>query len=170
MSDKENRFWSKVQKTEFCWHWTASKTKGYGFFYLDGRSLRAHRVSWKWLRGEIPAGLVIDHMCRNRSCVNPDHLRVVTNKENILCGEAKAAKNKRKTHCIHGHPLIGENLRHPRHRPESRICRTCERNSRRAWTKRHIEKDPDWHKRRCREWRLKNKASRAPTTEKVNEG
>lgn len=61
-------------------------------------------------KGPIPEGLVIDHLCRNRGCVNPDHLEAVTQRENILRGEGLAAANARKTHCPKGHPYSGENL------------------------------------------------------------
>lgn len=77
------RFWSKVDKSGDCWLWMAYVTPtGYGQFGLSGRVCRAHRVSYELAFGGIPEGLVVDHMCHVKSCVNPDHLRAVTTKQN----------------------------------------------------------------------------------------
>jgi len=120
------RFWSKVNKTDTCWLWTACiQTGGYGLSWYNGRNVLAHRLSYELLKGEIPKGLTIDHLCRVRHCVNPDHLEVVTNKENVLRGEGLSAINSRKTHCKRGHPLSGDNLyRHPK---GERHCRACKK-------------------------------------------
>lgn len=80
----EERFWSKVDKSGACWLWTASKnTGGYGGFRLEGRKRLAHRVSYAWAYGHVPEGLKVDHKCHVRNCVRPDHLRVVTTKQNM---------------------------------------------------------------------------------------
>lgn len=78
------RFWSKVNQTESCWLWTGTITHGYGRFWStsEQREVSAHRRSFELARSEIPEGMQIDHICRNRACVRPDHLRVVTNKQN----------------------------------------------------------------------------------------
>lgn len=77
------RFWSKVQKTSDCWLWVGLlNDSGYGLFSVRNKHLRAHRFAWTLLVGEIGEGKQIDHRCRNRACVNPDHLREVTNKQN----------------------------------------------------------------------------------------
>lgn len=79
----EERFWDKVDKSGDCWQWTAGKDKdGYGQFKVDGRSLRAHRVSCEISGSPVPTGLQVDHMCHNTSCVKPEHLQIVTNKQN----------------------------------------------------------------------------------------
>jgi hypothetical protein len=79
----EDRFWAKVDKTETCWNWTGSTTNGgYGMFKMGASPKVAHRISYTYANGEIPDGMTIDHMCHNRSCVNPDHLRIATTKEN----------------------------------------------------------------------------------------
>lgn len=79
---------------------------GYGRFTMKGVQFKAHRLAYALLTGKrIPNGKVIDHMCKNTSCINPDHLRVVTNVENVMCGDSFAVKNKSKTHCINGHPF-----------------------------------------------------------------
>ncbi len=84
--DWERRFWSKVTKTETCWLWTASKNSaGYGVLGIGGRSGKmhlAHRLSYELAYGEIPAGKLVDHICRTRNCVNPAHLRPVSKKQN----------------------------------------------------------------------------------------
>lgn len=82
----EELFWAKVIKTDGCWGWTASTQRnGYGHFKVGGRKgkmLYAHRFAYELLVGPIPDGMQVDHQCRVRSCVNPAHLRLVTNKQN----------------------------------------------------------------------------------------
>ena len=111
MTPVEARFWAKVDKTGECWLWTGARDRrGYGSVGIDGRTRIAYRVAYEWLVGAIPAGLELDHLCRNPSCVNPAHLQPVTHRENILRGAAPSAVNARKTQCAHGHPLSGGNL------------------------------------------------------------
>lgn len=79
----EDRFWTKVNKTPHCWEWNGTKlASGYGVFGVAPKAFRAHRVSYMWANGPIPDDLFIDHICRNKVCVRPDHLRLVTNKQN----------------------------------------------------------------------------------------
>lgn len=110
------KFWNSVNKTPTCWLWTAGKTSaGYGLPYLGGgrkNPIRkyAHILAYEDVNGPVPDGKELDHTCRNRACVNPDHLEPVTHKINLLRGNGIAAKNARKTHCCHGHELVGENL------------------------------------------------------------
>ena len=85
-----DRFYSRIDRdSSGCWLWLGPKnTKGYGHFLLDGKMVMAHRYSYESLVGVIPTGLQIDHLCFNKSCVNPKHLEPVTNREN--CSRAKA--------------------------------------------------------------------------------
>ena len=106
----EERFWSKVEKGPSCWEWMAGKSSGYGKFRLNGVKKRAHRLSWEWKNGEIPEGLVIDHLCRNSGCVNPSHMEAVTQLENVRRGFGICAINARKTHCKQGHEFTKENI------------------------------------------------------------
>ena len=124
------RFWAKVDKSgpNGCWLWTASTRRGYGHFWWNGRLCLAHRVSWTLLRGEIPEGLTLDHLCRVHGCVNPDHLEPVTQKVNTLRGDTFPRRNSEKTHCAHGHRFTLENTRWTRvHGCTARVCRTCKR-------------------------------------------
>jgi len=111
-----------------CLVWTGCvSTAGYGIIrtsYPDGvwRNKYAHRLSYEASRGAIPDGLTIDHLCRNRACVNPAHLDVVTHRENILRGFGRCAINARKTTCPKGHPFDSE------YRGE-RGCSVCAREN-----------------------------------------
>lgn len=130
----QERFWLKVNKDGpvlnpelgHCWEWTAclaSKSR-YGLFFTPGRTGVAHRFAYEWLVGPIPDGLTLDHLCRNRACVNPAHLEPVLPRTNVLRGVGVTAHNAAKTHCKRGHPLTPENVYY---RKGGRQCRLCNR-------------------------------------------
>lgn len=132
----EDRFWEKVDKTDDggCWLWTAyTMPNGYGLFGVRrGKMILAHRFAYQVRVGEIPSGLVIDHLCRVRNCVNPTHLEAVTQWENVLRGAG--GPNGRKTHCPNGHEYTEENVYRRPGYPGSRYCRQCRRErSRSSW-------------------------------------
>ena len=109
-----------------CWLWTGRlDPKGYGTVHVFGKSQRAHRVVYELFVGPIPDGLELDHLCRVRHCVNPDHLEPVDHKTNVLRGDGWGAKNARKTHCVNGHEFTDENTR--LRIDGSRDCRACAR-------------------------------------------
>lgn len=119
-----------------CWEWTGCITKGerggYGRISIGNRKLAlAHRVAYELYVGPIPEGLTLDHLCRVRHCVNPTHLEPVTQRENCLRGESRAARHARQTHCVHGHPLSGDNLYTYPNGRRKRACLTCIRRWRR---------------------------------------
>ena len=99
------RFWQRVDQKDGCWLWKGSLTVyGYGQFQpARGKSYRAHRLAWEIARGPVPEGLVLDHLCRNRACCNPDHLEPVTHRENVLRGVGPSAQNAARLTCSKGH-------------------------------------------------------------------
>lgn len=124
-----------------CWVWTSRKDRGgYGKVKLDGRTRTAHAVFYECLVGPVPSGLELDHLCRNRGCVNPAHLEPVSRKENVLRGASPAAANARKTHCPRGHAFTPENTEVRTVGQSSRNCRTCKRakDMERYWKKRGV--------------------------------
>ena len=78
----ENRFLSHVEKTDTCWLWSPVRADGYGQLTVDSKTYPAHRLAYELWIGEIPRGLVIRHKCRNRHCVNPEHLETGTREDN----------------------------------------------------------------------------------------
>ncbi len=112
-----------VDEDTGCWVWTGVHTRKYGRAYYEGAFWLAHRVVFTLLSGEIPKGLEIDHLCRNGSCVNPDHLEPVTHQENMR----RAAK----THCIRGHDLSDGRVYFREGKPY-RVCLECRRAHRAA--------------------------------------
>lgn len=136
-----DRFIAKIKKVKSgCWEWQAFTNFGYGVFTIGHKLLGAHRYSYEYYNGKIPKGLVIDHLCRNRKCVNPDHLEAVTIQENTRRGLSVTTINSKKTHCKYGHPLKGDNLLiRPRKRADGsilngRLCLTCKR----TWSSKFI--------------------------------
>jgi HNH endonuclease len=134
----EDRFWSRVDRSgPGCWPWMGSRNQGgYGTFHIKGPggSGAAHRIAYELVVGPIPAGLTLDHLCRNRACVNPAHLEPVTMRINVLRGTAPSALNARNE--------FDEVNTYWRYGKE-RICRACQarrhREARqRAWWRKHF--------------------------------
>ena len=109
-----------------CWIWRwYVHSSGYGMVRVEGRARYAHRVVYEQLRGPVPDGLELDHLCRVRRCVNPEHLEPVTRSENLRRSPVTfAGRNARKTHCIRGHEFTPENTLVTRN---GRNCIRCAR-------------------------------------------
>lgn len=123
-------FWQKVTKTDNCWLWNGSVNKGgYGVAGngIRGSSIGAHKLCYELLVGKVLRGMQLDHLCKNKLCVNPNHLEVVTPRANLLRSGNFVGINARKTHCKNGHSLSGLNLYIT---PSGfRNCKACRRQS-----------------------------------------
>lgn len=109
-----------------CWiSHRATQGNGYTKIGYLGQTLLTHRVAYAVYVATIPAGLVIDHLCRQRACCNPAHLEAVTNQVNLLRGEGFVAEQARRTHCSRGHELTGHNIYRRPGDDSKRECRTC---------------------------------------------
>lgn len=123
------RFWSHVDKSDACWLWGSTVRSGYGRFTINtGTQATAHRYAYELLVGPIANGLTLDHLCRNKLCVNPAHLEPVTLVENIQRRPpTKLHRNKVKTHCPEGHAY--DRVVVTESGAKRRRCMTCDRRS-----------------------------------------
>ena len=111
-------------------------TNGYCYMNMNGKKTALHRYVYEREFGKIPKGYVIDHLCENTQCINPYHLEVVTNKENVLRGNGLTAQNARKTHCKRGHEFTPENTYLDK-AGKGRACNTCMIAYSRNWRATH---------------------------------
>lgn len=126
--DTIRRIFSKIDfdKTTKCWNWIGNQDNlGYGRIRFNGPKIRIHRIIYAWLVGPLPKGFgknvpIVDHICCNRLCCNPDHLRLTSHRINVLRGNGNSAIQARRTHCIRGHKF-------PDRIPGSRLrrCQPC---------------------------------------------
>ncbi len=166
LTDRElNRLFSKIRLDPGmgCWEWTASGKNGYGNFYFRGVGTYVHRLMYAWVYSQIPNGCgksvpTIDHICQNRRCCNPFHLRLISQRENILAGNGVSAIAARTTHCKHGHLLDGVRS------TGKRFCKTCVRefDRRRQGTEHRKAKAREyyWHNREACLARVKARKER----------
>ena len=110
-----------------CCEWKGTiNTKGYGVVTIDGKQFKAHRLAVILSGRKYPKGMVSDHICRNRACINPDHIEIVTSGENVLRGESFSAKNRNKIACSRGHLYSEHGFFQPRRGGKIwRICKIC---------------------------------------------
>lgn len=133
MSTTIERFEAKIERTDTCWLWTAARSDtGYGSFGVGGKVVNAHRFAYELWIGPIPEGMQIDHLCRVRRCVNPTHLQVVTQAENIRRGESPSARLHRAGVCSRGHALVGPDADVYVRKEGKPMCRRCTRERRAA--------------------------------------
>lgn len=135
------RFWAKVKKSRACWLWTGGISKGYGLTTWQGRTISAHRLAYAALVGRIPPGKELDHICRNRACVRPEHLRIASHYDNVMAGANFTAANARKFRCPKGHAytIVKNGNR------TQRKCQTCKDEALAA--KRRLARMAKWAKR-----------------------
>lgn len=129
MTDKDViRFLSKISVSESgCWEWIGQLRKGYGIFSLKNQSKTAHRIMYELMKDvKLEKGVELDHLCKNRKCVNPDHIEKVSGKDNTLRGMGPTAINARRKECINGHEFTPENT-YIRPDDGARDCKTCAR-------------------------------------------
>ena len=141
-----------VNPETLCWEWRGGKhSAGYGSFKAEGINL-AHRFAYAIWVGPLIPSLTIDHLCRNRRCVNPEHLEQVPIEVNVLRGQGVTVMHSKQTHCIRGHPFTPDNIYRPPSRPHTRDCRQCmkmrAKNSGRRRTERE-RKLARWSKKRA---------------------
>lgn len=116
-----------------CWEWTACLMDcGYGRMNVSGRLWLTHRLVYEQFRGQIPHGLDLDHLCRNRACCNPSHLEPVTRNENVARGVSCAAIPARTGHCKRGHAIEGTNV-YVATKTGKRRCKECKLENTRRW-------------------------------------
>jgi len=115
-----------------CWNWKLwISPLGYGQISFKDKTELVHRVSFQVFIGKIKKNLEINHICRNRKCINPEHLETVSHRENLLKGDTIAAKNDQKTHCLNGHKFTPENTCiNP---SGERSCRICKNRRQRSY-------------------------------------
>jgi hypothetical protein len=138
---QKKNFWQMVSVApkDGCWNWEGYiSPSGYGQFSIMQKSYKAHRVALVINGVKLIDGYTVDHVCRNRRCVKPTHLRQISFADNILCGESFSAKNKRKTHCPKGHELVRQGW------SNRRYCPTCDLAATRKYTAKQRAMKAEW--------------------------
>lgn len=146
---------TKVNEYTSCWEWQGRRTRdGYGSIKYDGSMRGAHRVAWITWRGD-PGDMQVDHTCRNRSCCNPNHLRLMTKAQNLATRVWPP-----KTHCSQGHEYTEENTsvrKYKNGRPDGKRCRTCQNEQARNRKALMAPKDLEKKRKYDREYQIRRK-------------
>ncbi|HMS92380.1 MAG TPA: HNH endonuclease signature motif containing protein [Candidatus Saccharibacteria bacterium] len=122
------------QYTGDCWEWDGAKSSaGYPQIRLDNTCFYLHRIIYEQTVSPIPDKYQIDHLCRNRGCINPEHLEAVTQRENILRGSGWSGRKARQTHCKYGHELTTNNLTQYGIKTGRRLCKICKSNKNKVY-------------------------------------
>ncbi len=135
----EAKFFGRLTQVDECWEWTGARTTGgYGHFYESKTSHHyAHRWSWEFFHGPIPEGLVVDHLCFNRACVNPEHLSPVSSAVNTRRRRGARMSGDQLSHCVNDHEFTEANTYIS---PKGwRGCRTCRTEA----VRRHVARKAD---------------------------
>lgn len=135
----------KINFTDSCWLWGGNIQNGYGTASYMGKTGRVHRITYTIIKGKIPEGLVIDHLCKVKNCVNPEHLEAVTQKENTLRGTSPHAIYAKRTHCDKGHEFSMENTI-VREDNNSRRCKICHTEYHKLYRKTHRKTINEYHR------------------------
>ncbi len=137
------RYAEKIEVTDGCWTWLGTRTtRGYGRIFKGRKPYQAHRVVYELLVGAIPEGMTLDHLCRNRLCVNPAHLEPVSDRINRMRGISPPAVAARRATCVHGHEYTPQTMRLTKQ--GARVCRICTNEKARA----RLQNDPEQRARR----------------------
>jgi hypothetical protein len=144
-SKDTERFFSKITRKNGCWEWNGCKSKGYGCFSSNGKPIQAHRFSFLLSNKKLTKGLEVHHVCDNKCCVNPSHLKEITHKENTLLSNACSAICARKTECKRGHEFNEKNsyVYKKKDGGLERRCKICLQNRNRnycaSWRRKHLK-------------------------------
>ena len=133
-----------------CWKWTG-RIDRYGYSVVN-----VHRLMFELFKGQIPKGLVIDHLCSERNCFNPEHLEALTQQEKTLRGNGLDAQNAKKTHCKRGHELSGDNLEKYALTKGHRRCLKCKNQSQSIRRKNATREVKDHRNLVHNQWRWRN--------------
>lgn len=161
----EKRFFKKVEKhPNGCWLWRGGTSRGYGTFWNGTTTSKVHRWSYEFHKGKVPKGLELDHLCKTKNCVNPDHLEPVSHLVNMqradcsIAGEHFKISQMAKTHCPKGHAYFGDNLilKIGVNGGQRRICRACLSESNRKYRTENREEVIEYQ----RKYRLERKLSK----------